>query len=446
MVKFMLLPEFILEEIFKYLDPRSLVELRRTCQSLHQIALPLLFRIHKLESSREPEYKEFLERRGKFFRGLIVEYSEHIPELRYSGLHLSSTFPNLRSISFGEDISKHCGYEELTKECLSLTKLRHVTILDSDEKLFSQLTPVFNNLNSLYLYNPPDDPMKFLQSCPSLKSLSIPIYSFDPQLLFKLKTESTNTEIIVVLDDVNGLISSTPRSNGLYYWIQYDSVFTSYLFRIPFHQAINNKSLFERYQLTTCFPGCFSYSASKEDITEIVSQPNLVDHCTIYKFANYYEENKKANYLLKDMPSLELDLTYYGGGLQLQKEPFRTTSLSLKVGCDKFSNFFRQNFEYFPNLQHFYIRNQFIAEMLPLKANCFPKLVHFYSEVPQLSIFWPELFKAAPNLLFIHSDIICEEIFDLLKKKPSLQVIPYRNIWDNSALNDVTGFNSSLDL
>ncbi|KAJ9078272.1 hypothetical protein DSO57_1008402 [Entomophthora muscae] len=101
--------------------------------------------------------------------------------------------------------------------------------------------------------------------------------------------------------------------------------------------------------------------------------------------------------------------------------------------------------ESFSNLQHLYISNVVPDWMLPLSINSFPHLIRFYSKARQSDLFWTELVKAAPKLLYIHTDTIRSNILEFEKMKPMLQLMPYKTILDdNGDKNERSSFNRCL--
>lgn len=105
---------------------------------------------------------------------------------------------------------------------------------------------------------------------------------------------------------------------------------------------------------------------------------------------------------------------------------FQASKLALKVEPDEFPAFLCWTPEAFPNLQHFYLGNV-IPEPL-MRKGVFPKLVHFYTNVDQPDYFWRQLLEAAPELLYIHSDWLLDDVFRFEDLRPALQIVHYRNI------------------
>ncbi|KAJ9067280.1 hypothetical protein DSO57_1001387 [Entomophthora muscae] len=191
----------------------------------------------------------------------------------------------------------------------------------------------------------------------------------------------------------------------------------------------------------TLYPDGFYVAESYPDFLELLDTPMLVDHCTVRRYPSAQDEEcSLADF--KTVPSLEITI-YHFPSYQFVKEEFQATKLSLEMIYGWTINCFRWANECFPNLQHFYVENVVPDELIFLKSNCFPKLVHFYTSVTQSNFFWSELIKAAPNLMYIHTDSMQSNIVENLR--PLLQVVPYRNIMGFSGGTDeISGYNGCL--
>lgn len=433
-----MLPWFVLKEILSLLDRESLCRLRLVSRDFYRVAAPMLFRVHRLRKSETPKYRKFLRKYGHLFTGLVLEHNLG----KADTTALATTFPRVRSVLFGKKLSsEHIDCEELANECLKLKNLRHISLYASDEILFYSLIPVVEKIDSFYTDNPLPKLGAISQEIRA--KLLIPFRLVDPQDLLKFKTDAWFKEVVVVLDGVLPVISSSPASNRFYSWVQCDTPFISYFFRIAQDQFIKNKPAIERCLLTTCFTESFYFTESQTAFAELTGLPNLIDHCTVLK-SQYAADDVECYHHLKDIPSLDFNLTGNIGYLQRQRETFQTTRLALATDEHESSYFFLWVIECFPNLQHLYARSKISDQVVPLKSNCFPNLVHFYSQVPQSEFFWCSLVQAAPNLRFIYTK---GDVLSKLKVlNPLLQFRSYRDIWGSTAEPVYnTGFDRCLE-
>ncbi|KAJ9078273.1 hypothetical protein DSO57_1008403 [Entomophthora muscae] len=146
-------PVIILEEIFSFLDVRTVHGLRLVCSDFYRVSFPILYRVHTLKKASCVAYREFLKKNGKFVKGLLISRPKNFKQLQDSGLSLAEVFPRLRSLSLNFRINSDVTYsEDLGTECLKLSRLKHISIYGWDEDLlFDNLQPVIKNLNSLYV-------------------------------------------------------------------------------------------------------------------------------------------------------------------------------------------------------------------------------------------------------------------------------------------------------
>ncbi|KAJ9049439.1 hypothetical protein DSO57_1024447 [Entomophthora muscae] len=369
-------PVIILEEIFSFLDVRTVHGLRLVCSDFYRVSFPILYRVHTLKKASCAAYREFLKKNGKI--NSDITYSEN-----------------------------------LGTECLKLSKLKHISIYGWDEDLlFDNLQPVIKNLNSLYVDFCPHRIADNWKSYIGLDVLIMP--SRSSSVLLNLQKKFYFVKEIVLVDPKGPTISSKAESNGCYAWIN-------------------------------VFPDCFRLTTAHADFIGLTAIPNFAKHCTIINCCYRNKIKAEAIYSVRNIPSLNIVFPCRSTFASYGEAVFKTTKLSCTLDDSEFPFFFKWAMESFSNLQHLYISNVVPDWMLPLSINSFPHLIRFYSKARQSDLFWTELVKAAPKLLYIHTDTIRSNILEFEKMKPMLQLMPYKTILDdNGDKNERSSFNRCL--
>ncbi|KAJ9087773.1 hypothetical protein DSO57_1029900 [Entomophthora muscae] len=173
-----LLPNFILDDIFSYLDLESLCEVSLTCKQFHTLALPLIFRELTVYEASESEERKFLKKRGGLVKGLTLPRATVISDLRDARLSLKKVFPQLSALYIQTDYTlSPYFYGKFVEECMKATSLKHVSIFGrisglSDPNMFA---PVISKLDSVCFNSLPLFIVENPQIYVGLKRLVIPI-------------------------------------------------------------------------------------------------------------------------------------------------------------------------------------------------------------------------------------------------------------------------------
>lgn len=147
-----MLPPILLEEVLQYLDSRTLSRLRLVSREFNHFAVPIIFRVHTLKKiNSRGFYQAFLQKYGKFFKGLAIPNITALTRLRGSLLEISEIFPRLRSVTI-RFLKSHGpeDYSQVVSDLLKLPRLRHVDFFGTfEEDLFFSVAPVARRLQSL---------------------------------------------------------------------------------------------------------------------------------------------------------------------------------------------------------------------------------------------------------------------------------------------------------
>lgn len=437
-----MLPLIILEELLGLFQRSEVIKLRCVNREFYGLAMQILFRCHVYQGLLNPEYLQFITRRGKSFKGLILKSLGGITRLQESGLALSQAFPSIRAISMGPvDWNSRTFNEELAAECLKLDKLVHLDIHAYNASLLECLVPVINTLGSLYVAWPTENLLSCLQQSPGLKKLLVPPHKLDALLLSLLQSDSRLKEIVLVPEGFGLTISSIPSNNGLSVWLEYKDIIRTCYAKISREKYFSNKRRIEELPLEVGLPDCFFRIKTLEAFTKLLAAPGLIDHCSLVKRASAGETQLNQDHLLKDIPSLYLDVKQ-NAAFMFGDLKFQASQLFLYSSNFNWPPLMSKTLWHFPNVQHLYVNKKILVYQFQAQDILVSNLTHFYSECPQSDLFWCELVKSAPRLLSICSDASPANILELKMLNPLLCFLPYQNIWGNSgSAEDISGFN-----
>lgn len=417
-----MLPEFILEEIFRSLDPASLLETRLACREFQQLASPTVFRVHTFRYSRDPAYRAFLAARGALFRGLVAK---SFPCAANGGaVSLSATFPNLRSLAVG--FVRIHEEERLERECAGLVHLRHLSIGHCDRIGVTSLAASAPSLDSLYVVPSHDTVYNTLLCRHGLKSLVMKkstLANFD---LARIERESGAERVALFLDGPCQAISSVPAANAFCRWLWFETESDAYFLRVPYARYKRHERTLEAH-LQPELQDCLYRIASQRGFVAVAGIPELADYCWSYQRDGGKEAGPRR--LLQGVPSLDLDFCRFGWHRSFKLGQYRAQEVGISFGMLVYREFFQDVGHLFPDLERLHLRDRVTAEMLPLPPNCLAKLVHFHTRVAQPAAFWPELVAAAPRLRCVHTDSFRGTLASFEELKPSLQLMAYRNLW-----------------
>ncbi|KAJ9080087.1 hypothetical protein DSO57_1028772 [Entomophthora muscae] len=360
----MLLPAVILDEVLSFLDTSSLLELRQACREFLQIAMPLLPRVHTFQSVLDPDYVEFLQRKGTRFKGLVVEDALAFQEFQSQGLKFSILFPNLRSISFGDVFnSEFCDLAALTKDCLGLKRLKHVSVDTFATNALHGLEALVRKVDSLYVTDLSCEYFSFFQSLTNLKE-----FSLSADYIYSLNVNNTPTDLFkeVVLIHRNSMpvISYIATPKHCCVWMEYHDGSAEYHLKISHDQYIKHRDIIVECSFETLFPDNYYYLDSLESLANLVAIPDLVEQCLVRESEDIKQSNIPRKFLLKNCPSLSIEMLGHTQD-ELRIEPFQTTELSFKVHSDTVCKFFPWIISCFPLLQRLHIGNPVGDEILP---------------------------------------------------------------------------------
>ncbi|KAJ9057230.1 hypothetical protein DSO57_1024674 [Entomophthora muscae] len=428
-----MIPWFILEEIFKYLDPHTLANLRLSCRQFNLIAKSFLFKtlhLHKLEIFSQQKLLE----NGKHTKVLKLDSYGDINDLYLSGSSLSEIFPNLVSliVSCSLKIEELC-FKILVQDLTKLVKLKQLRLPSSDFgfDIAEPLQAVIQKLDFLQAKGS----LSILGNAHEYRGLKALLFEFGPFFAEYPIIQKPLPFDIVLLDGDVPFISSDPKSKLYCSWIEYSSILTRCLLKLSPLHYLQSKALIEQSCLTRKeLLDNFYFTHSFCIVDKLLSIPNLVDHCKVHKYSSPTIQLCLSEF--KNVPSLEIMLN---DSIDLKsEEKFLTTKLSLTKDLDWHRNYFKWVITCFPNLQHFYVQYEITAELLPLQSNAFPKLLYFYCSVKQSDAFWTKLAKAAPNLRYVYTN----SYSTILESLPlSLQIAPFRNIMGfGGGLAEISGF------
>ncbi|KAJ9056627.1 hypothetical protein DSO57_1031032 [Entomophthora muscae] len=317
-----MLPDLVIDEIFSFLDHRSIQHLRGVCRYFNQTAVPLLLRFHCAKNFSCIGYQGFIVKYGRFVRVLEI-HATGFECFKEMGLPLATVFPNLHYISLHwTGLRLQSQLDAFGEECLKLGGLKRVcvhqelhdnstyiadSVVERTKALCAKSIP-FSKLKLCFLWNTVDDFMlkypPFLERCSKEKPTNLVVYS-DYQYEFSMK-----------LSSITACNSRLLKGDGD---LEKDG---------PLYRTDSLKSFKEL--------------------------SSLVEHCMVhYKV----DEDDSTEYLydFKHMPSLDLDLVAHGNALDIFNEQFQATRLSLTVCPSELTDFFRWTYECFPNLQHLYL-------------------------------------------------------------------------------------------
>ncbi|KAJ9083107.1 hypothetical protein DSO57_1037981 [Entomophthora muscae] len=128
-----LLPNHVVAKVFLYLGVDDGKEARLACRALHCLTEPMFLQMHTLGDMERIGYRQFLLDKAKLIRGLGIRDIASLIEFEDDGLFLSQVFPNLRSISFGEE--EDLDYDDTAtfcRQCLGLKHLKHISLCTKD--------------------------------------------------------------------------------------------------------------------------------------------------------------------------------------------------------------------------------------------------------------------------------------------------------------------------